>query len=262
MNKIILLFGAITIIFSSCEKKEYSTQASNDHLLAEQIIYDAVSIIEEGFISSGINKSCASYQLTNSDSSNTDTLIINFGKINCLYNLELRRGKITSLFTGKFRDALAEIKIEFDDYYINDKLVNADVTITNQGLNNNGNLWYVIEVKNARISTNNGVINWNAKHNRELVAGGDTYNLISDDKYNITGISNGNATNGDDFSVEITESLNMDLECLPYCVIKNGQAINSVQGYNDRLINYGDTICDCNFEIKIDEVIYPIKVSK
>ena len=96
MKKIVLVFGILTVLFYSCEKIEdiESTQATKDHLFAEQTFNDVGRIVEEGFLSSGINKSCASYQLMNADTANADTLIINFGTTNCLHNAKLRKGKL------------------------------------------------------------------------------------------------------------------------------------------------------------------------
>ena len=53
----------------------------------------------------------------------------------------------------------------------------------------------------------------------------------------------------------------IDLGCLPSCVIKSGTAKISPNGYADRIINYGDSECDCNFDITINGTTYPIVVN-
>ena len=60
--------------------------------------------------------------------------------------------------------------------------------------------------------------------------------------------------------MNITEALNVDLSCLPSCVITSGTAKVSPNGYVDRIINYGDSICDCNFDVTINGITYPIVV--
>ena len=67
MKKTLLVLGILTVLFYSCEKIEdvESMQATQDHLFAEQTFNDVGRIVEEGFLSSGINKSCAFYQLMN-----------------------------------------------------------------------------------------------------------------------------------------------------------------------------------------------------
>ena len=58
--------------------------------------------------------------------------------------------------------------------------------------------------------------------------------------------------------MEITDTLKIDLGCLPSCVINKGNAKISPNGYTDRIINYGDSLCDCNFDITINEKNYPL----
>ena len=70
--------------------------------------------------------------------------------------------------------------------------------VTNNGKNNSQNLVYNIDVNNASINTDNGIINWQSNRIRELIAGGETYLDDSDDVYRITGISTGNAANGNE----------------------------------------------------------------
>jgi hypothetical protein len=262
MKDILLALGILMTIFSSCEKtEEESTLASENHLLAEQIFNDVGRIVEEGFLSNGINKSCASYQLTDADTSDVDTLTIDFGTNNCLHNGKLRRGKMFITYTNKYRDSLAIMTTTFDKYYINNNLVEGERVTTNQGRNSQGNMWFKIKVNNARIkTTNNGTINWNATQSREWVSGNTTYFDITDDQYRITGSANGNAVNNNSFTAEITEALNIDLGCLASCVIKSGKTKITPNGYADRIINYGDGLCDCNFNITIDEDTYPIVV--
>ena len=112
----------------------------------------------------------------------------------------------------------------------------------------------------STIGTNNGTINWSSKQNKEWIEGEESYNIIDDDKYIVTGSSNGNATNGDAFNVEITRPLTLDLNCLTSCVIKSGEAINTINGQSDRMINYGDTLCDCNFNVTLNGTKYPIVI--
>ena len=268
MKKILLVLGILTTLLYACKDEDIisspdpaSTQATQDHLFAEQTFNDVGRIVEEGFLSSGINKSCVSYQLMNVDTTNADTLIINFGTTNCLHNTKLRKGKLIISYTGKYRDSLAVMTTTFDNYYVNNNLVQGSRIVTNQGRNTKGNMWFTIEVNNASITTNNGAINWNSNRTKEWVSGSATYYDISDDQYKITGSANGTGVNNNSFSMEITDTLNVDLGCLPSCVIKSGEAKITPNGYIDRIINYGDSLCDCNFDITINGTTYPIVVN-
>ena len=268
MKKLLLALSVLTILLCSCKNEDIvsnpdyrNTQATQDHLFAEQVFNDIGRVIEEAFLSSGVNKSCASYQLINIDPNNTDTLVINFGVTNCLHDGKLRRGKLITTYTGKYRDSLSVMETTFDNYYVNNNLVQGERIATNQGRNIiSKNMWFTIQINNAKISTNNGTINWNSTRIREWVSGDATYYDISDDKYKITGSANGIGVNNNSFNVEITDTLNIDLGCLPFCVIKSGEIEVIPNGYSNRIINYGDSLCDCNFNVTINEITYPIVV--
>jgi len=269
MKKTYLALCSIAVLLYACKDEDIinnpeltSTQATQDHLFAEQTFCDVGRIVEEGFLASGVNKSYPKYTIKNQDTSNPDTLIINYGPENRPYlNSILRRGKIIVTFTAKYRDSLAVITTTFDNYHVNNNLVQGERVVTNQGRNIEGNMWFTIAVNNASIVTDNGIINWNSSRTREWVSGIDTYGNIADDRYKITGSANGIGVNNNSFIMEIIDTLNIDLGCLPSCVIKSGTAKISPNGYTDRVINYGDSLCDCNFDITINEINYPIVVN-
>ena len=81
-----------------------------------------------------------------------------------------------------------------------------------------------------------------------------------DDKYKITGTANGNGVNGGDFSVIISTALTLNSSCLysSSCVIESGTAKVSPDGRNDRTIDYGDSLCDCNVDVIINGERFPI----
>jgi len=268
MKQTLLTLGILTILLYACKDEDVinspdhvSTQATQDHLFAEQTFNDVGRIVEEGFFFNGINKSYPSYQLMNADTANADTLIINFGTTNWLHNAKLRKGKIIITYTGKYRDSLTVMTTTFDNYYVNNHLVRGERIVANQGRNSSGNMRFTIEVNNASINTPNGTINWNSNQTREWVSGSATYNEIEDDQYKITGSANGTGVNNNSFTMEITDALNVNLGCLPSCVITSGKAKITPNGYTDRIINYGDSLCDCNFDVTINGNTYPIVVN-
>ena len=267
MKKIILTLSVLIILFHACKNEDIintpnliSTQAVTDHTTAEKIFNDLGNIVEIGLNEISQNKSCPYYTLMNIDDSDIDTLIIDFGDINCLYYSKLRKGKIVITFTDKYRDSLAVITTTFDKYHVNNNLVQGERIVTNKGKNSNGNIWFKIEINNASVNTSNGTINWQANKTREWVQGQNTQ-VIDDDRYKITGTASGNGVNGNPFNVTITDSLDLDLECLPSCIIKSGTAIISPSGYANRIINYGDSICDCNIDVDINGISYPLVIS-
>ena len=151
----------------------------------------------------------------------------------------------------------------FNNYHVNENLVEGERIVTNQGRNPNGNIWFTVETNNASIHTSNGTINWESNRIREWTNGSSTFLDIYDDTYSVTGSSDGNGVNGNSFSANIQTPLTIDLQCLVYgkCIVKNGEIKISPNGYSERTINYGDTICDCNVDVSINGSIYPIVIN-
>ena len=258
----------LLLLMFSCKDKnilttpeQASTQAAQDYLLVENSFLELGRVIEEGFLANGINKSsCPSYSLMNTDTSNIDTLLIDFGNNNCLYNGKLRRGKIIITYTGKYRDSLSVMRTSFDNYFVNENLIQGIKKITNEGRNNDGNMWFSISIDSASIITNNGAINWNSNNTREWIEGSETPLDFTDDKYLITGNSNGNGVNGNNFDTN-SENLLLDFNCWPIsCILTSGETTIIPESYSDRIIDYGDGDCDCEYTISIDNTTYPITV--
>ena len=121
-------------------------------------------------------------------------------------------------------------------------------------------MWFTIDVDSASIGTSSGRIDWQSNTIRIWEKGQNTYS-ISDDEYKSTGTASGNGVNGNAFTMIITDTLNIDLGCLPNCIIKSGSARISPNNYSDRIINYGDSVCDCNFDVLLNGDIYPIVIT-
>ena len=269
MKKYFLILSVLTILHYACKDEDVvnpndlkSTQASKDHLAAEKIFNNIGRVVEDGFIDNGENKNCPDYTLKNSNIIDPDTMIIDFGNgsPSCLSYGNLKKGKIIVIYTGKYRDSLSIMTTTFDDYHVNNNLIQGERVVTNKGKNSSGNICFSIKVNNASINTSNGTINWQASRTREWISGSTTSNIY-DDRYNVTGTASGNGVNGNNFTMTIIDPLIIDLVCLPSCIIKSGEARISPSGYSERIINYGDSICDCNIDITIDGTNYPIIIN-
>ena len=270
MNNILITLSILTVVLYGCKDEDVinnpdlvSTQASRDHLMSEKIFNDIGRVVEDGFMDNDENKNCPSYTLINTNNTDQDTMIIDFGNGNpvCISYGNIKSGKIIIIYTGKYSAALSVMTTTFDNYHVNNNLVQGERIVTNKGINSNGNIWFTIEVNNASINTSSGTINWESSREREWVEGSTTPFGILDDKYSITGHASGNGVNGNSFTMSITEPLHVDLGCLPSCIIKSGEATISPSGYSDRIINYGDSICDCNIDVTINGTTYPIVIN-
>ena len=104
MKKIGIALSILTVLLYACKDEDVitqndlaSTQATQDHLFAEQLFNDVASVVEGAFLANGINKSYPKYITMDNDTSDIDTLIINFGPNNILFpnpGGKLRKGKI------------------------------------------------------------------------------------------------------------------------------------------------------------------------
>ena len=266
-----LFLGTILLSFFiliSCQEDkiiETGTVTSQDYIFAENLFNDVGRIVEDAFYDNGESKTCPSYTLMNADTSDMDTIIVDFGDgtpDDCLSYGKERRGKIIITYTGKYRDSLSVITTTFDHYYINDNCIQGTRRVTNNGRNSNGNVNYTIEIIDASIS-GSGTIHWGSIRNREWIEGFSTFYNPFDDKYIITGAASGNSSSGRDFDVSITKDLYVDLSCMTQnsCIITSGEVELIPEGFSNRIINYGDSICNCNFSVTLNGNEYFIVVN-
>ena len=276
MKRFILTLSILIILVYSCKEDENiinspeqtSTQASQDHLFAENIFNDINRVVEDGFNDNGLSKSsCANYKSIASNSSDADTLIINFGEVNCLDEYgKLRRGKIIVIYTAPYQDSLAQITTTFDHYYVNNNWVQGSRTVTNLGRNNAGNMVFDIVI-NTNITTDIGRIDWVSNRKRFWTDGRNTSQYPFDDVYKVLGSASGNGLNNKNFTVNITDSLEVNLGCLlptitynKRCAIVSGKVKVTPDGYSAREINYGMGGCNCDFSVTINGEPYFIIV--
>lgn len=267
MKKYILLLSSVLFIISSCSDEKVLTldnqeniQSSRDYLMVEKLINNIYRSIEEGFIYNGESKQYPNYNLLNNNPNNNDTLIIDFGEENSLEFGLLKRGKIISIFNKKYHDSLSVITTSFNQFYMNNILIEGNFQLSCLGENNENNKAYNLEISNTSFTTNEGVININASYQKELISGSNSRYNLNDDKYLLNGIITGNSSNGNEFNVSIIEPILIKLECFQssHCITTSGVAIITPENYNSRLINYGDSLCDCNMNIELDENNYLI----
>ena len=276
MKKTILTLSILTILLYACKDEniintpeQTSTQASQDHLFAENTFNDINRVVEDGFNDNGLSKSsCANYKSMASDSSDADTLIIDFGEVDCLDEYgKLRRGKIIVIYTAPYQDSLAQISTTFDHYYVNStNWVQGSRTVTNLGRNADGDMVFDIAV-DANITTEIGRIDWISNRTRFWTDGRNTTQYPFDDIYKVMGSASGNGLNNRDFTVNITDSLEVNLGCLlptitynKRCAIVSGKVKVTPDGYAARIIDYGMGGCNCDFSVTINGKTYLVVV--
>ena len=267
----ILIVIALIISFVSCKDEnvihsvnQQNLQSSHDYLLFEKTLFDIEREIEHALIATGTTKNLPMYISLNADSTDQDTLIINFGEENYLHLGHLKRGEIISIYNKFIYNSNSQITTTFNNFYINNNLIQGKMYLENNGSNQNGFPEFSLTVDSMSMYTNNGSIDIsNGNYIKQLVSGYNTQYQYLDNIYKLTGNAQGNSSNNNNFSLEISDSLNMNLSCFESssCIITEGTSRLIPDGYEERIINYGDSSCDCDINAVIGEDIHPIIIN-
>lgn len=262
MLYILLVIG----ILSGCKKRrEAYRDTSADNALAETMFNDINNQVDDavksnpqanGRVAGG---SCPVITILPADTITfPKTVTIDFGS-GCVGNGgRTRAGKIICNMSGRYKNPGTTINVTLDNYSVNGNKVEGSKTITNSGRNSSGNLVYNIEVANARIISEEGTISWNSSRQREWIAGENTpYPNLADDVYLITGNASGTNRHDDEFTMEITKALRVELNCKN---IVSGTIKLKPEKLPERELDYGDGACDDVATLKIRNKTYTIKL--
>lgn len=270
-NNNIFIIAGLIISFMSCKDEnvihsvnQQNLQSSHDYLLFEKTLFDIEREIEHALIATGTTKNLPMYISLNADSTDQDTLIINFGEENYLHLGHLKRGEIISIYNKFIYNSNAQITTTFNNFYINNNLIQGKMYLENNGSNQNGFPEFSLTVDSMSMYTNNGSIDIsNGNYIKQLVSGYNTQYQYLDNIYKLTGNAQGNSSNNNNFSLEISDSLNMNLSCFESssCIITEGTSKLIPDGYEERIINYGNNSCDCDINAVIGEDIHPIIIN-
>ena len=270
-NNNIFIIAGLIISFMSCKNEnvihsvnQQNLQSSHDYLLFEKTLFDIEREIEHALIATGTTKNLPMYISLNADSTDQDTLIINFGEENYLHLGHLKRGEIISIYNKFIYNSNSQITTTFNNFYINNNLIQGKMYLENNGSNQNGFPEFSLTVDSMSMYTNNGSIDIsNGNYIKQLVSGYNTQYQYLDNIYKLTGNAQGNSSNNNNFSLEISDSLNMNLSCFESssCIITEGTSRLIPDVYEERIINYGNNSCDCDINAVIGEDIHPIIIN-
>ena len=270
-NNNIFIIAGLIISFMSCKDEnvihsvnQQNLQSSHDYLLFEKTLFDIEREIEHALIATGTTKNLPMYISLNADSTDQDTLIINFGEENYLHLGHLKRGEIISIYNKFIYNSNSQITTTFNNFYINNNLIQGKMFLENNGSNQNGFPEFSLTVDSMSMYTNNGSIDIsNGNYIKQLVSGYNTQYQYLDNIYKLTGNAQGNSSNNNNFSLEISDSLNMNLSCFESssCIITEGTSKLIPDGYEERIINYGNNSCDCDINAIVGEDIHPIIIN-
>jgi hypothetical protein len=262
------VFAFLVIFISGCKKDNIQledTKLSQDDAYAESTFENVGDIADEAYdIGTGNHlKYSPGDRMFLSDCATVtlDTLAfpcvmtIDFGEENCLcHDGKNRRGKIIITFTGRYREPGTVITHNFENYYVNDHSVGGTKVVTNMGENENGNLYFTIEVEGIIQKEDGSTFTWNSSRVREWIQGSDTRTRW-DDIYLITGTANGTRPNGLTWEREIIIPLRVELACR---FIVSGSIELRPQDRPVRLLDYGNGDCDNEATVTINGIVYTI----
>ena len=266
----LIAFASFAILVTGCKKDNdiqlEDTTISQDDAYAEATFENVSDMADEAYDMSTGNhqKSYPGERMFLSECATVtlDTigfpleLTIDFGDVNCLcHDGKYRRGKIIITFTGRYREPGTVITHGFEDYYVNDNSVDGTKVVTNMGENDNGNLYFTIEVVGVIQRVEDGsTFSWNSSRVREWIQGSDTPNRW-DDIYLITGTANGIRPNGLTWEREIINPLRVELACR---FIVSGTIELRPEDRPVRLLDFGNGECDNIATVLINGVTYTI----
>lgn len=235
---------AISMVATSCRKNEEldSDLTSTEDNSNAEFQYDQVFKQVDGNATDiGLKK--GGYPIVTIDTTTSPrTMEIDYGTINFLCNDgNYRRGKILVNWTGRYRDSATVIYIGFDNFYQNDNHIEGTKSVTNNGRNSQGQLSFTVAVNGKVTTPSNQTHTWISNRTRTWIDGENT-KIWNDDKYQITGSTQGTNRKGNSYSATITSPLLVDLSC--EWRLTAGVIEVTPQGKSARTIDYGNGACD------------------
>jgi hypothetical protein len=222
---IVILFMLPVLLWNACKDKvtevDYNPNvlSSKDFIRAEDAIMEIFNAFLKGINDSLVanhgygyidNCSVTYYPADNS-------MTFGYGEVNrfCQDN-KFRRGLYRGTFTGEIFIEGVTVTLITDSLYVDDLPVEAEVQITNLGLNGKSLPEYSLKVISTRIIADtlkmNGV-NISTDYLMEWKEGSGTPEVHEDDIFYITGTASGVSSDGYEFSIQIQDTLINPIDC-------------------------------------------------
>jgi hypothetical protein len=285
----IYLLSAIALVLTvsllaGCKKEkdeelEFDTQSAQDNSLAEtsfndimEMSFQAIENQSAGLSTYRISNpegsllsNCATVTVTPDSSGQGGSIVIDFGSHACLCtDLRYRKGVVNVTYTDTYRDSGAVITSTAQNYFVGMDSTNmyeviGTKSVTNNGHNSRGNLWYSISVSGQIRNKHGATMSWSSQRQREWIAGETTTGWTGwlDDVYSITGTASGTTFEGKTYTAQITNPLIIALNCR---WIKQGTFELTPGGLSTRTFDYGSGGCDNDATITVNGSTFNIKL--
>lgn len=169
-----------------------------------------------------------------------NTIEIDFGTGCTGLDGRTRAGIVNITYTGSYFTPGSSHTITFDSFYVDTRHIEGIRQVTNNGLNNAGNMNWTIVAANMKITRTDGYWrSWNSTRNREMTQGlGDS--TWSNDVYRINGTASGSNSNGNTFTMTISDVVRPN-SC---GWITSGTIVISPGNLQSRILDFGNGTCD------------------
>ncbi len=260
-NILITLASAFlfSLMVTSCEKASDNNatevSAAEDDALATLMfddvfneVEDAMSAMENSIYGNQLKSAdavvCKTITVEHPDDSTfwPRTVTIDYGEGCEGLNGRIRKGKIIATVNGRYPDEGYYRTINFEDFYVDDYKIEGTKTVTNEGLNDNGNISFSLHLTGGKVITPDGKeMTREYDRVREWVAGWETPRFRWDDEYLITGEATGINRNGVNYTRTIINPLHVSQQC--HWILSG--TVKMVSGsHPDVLLDYGNDECD------------------
>ena len=115
----------------------------------------------------------------------------------------------------------------------------------------------IISESNAKIEHDSINISWNSSRIYEWISG-DITDDISDDKFEISGTSNGRTSNGNEFDAEIVDNLLYSMNC--NWISQGSIDMDLGTSLSPRIVDYGSGTCDENATVSYKNTTYELEM--
>lgn len=194
---------------------------ASDAARLDQNSNDIISIADAAAATGGSNLRVTATTLggcatvTHDTTSATRVITVDFGSGTCTsLDGKVRSGKIIITYTGRYKDSGSVHIITTNNYFVNGRKVIVHKTVTNEGTNSSGQVWYSVTVNDSIVLRTDSIISWTGTRTRTWLAGYSTPDR-SDDVYAIGGVTTVKRANGNVFvhTISATDPLKVALAC-------------------------------------------------
>lgn len=269
----VVIFSLLVI---SCEKNDVQApevDLAQDDALTSDLFEDIFSEVEEAMafmedklyndgLKSASDVTCKIITVERPDDETfwPRTVTIDYGEGCIGPNGRTRSGKMIIIVNDRYINEGYYRVVTFEDFYVDGYKMEGQKTVSNEGVNENGNTYFSVSLTDGKVISPEGV-EFPKEFNkiREWVAGSETPRFRWDDEYMVTGIAEGINRKGVAYTRTILEPLHVAKKCR---WIKSGSVEIKAEGRETAIMDYGDGTCDRFATVTVGDKTKTIKLHR